>query len=585
MTPLRPPSVAAVVPVTGPPVATGGGTRDAASPAYDTGAMVLVLDDRVELDPDVYELRRDGAVVPLEPQAFDVLLHLVAHRDRVVSKEELMDAVWHDRFVSEAAVTSRIKQIRRALSDDGHSQRVIRTVHRRGYRFVADVRSSGDALTSPGIPVSLESIEAPASSSGTTPPAPSGRESPPGRDRSPVHYTVSDGLHIAYQVSGSGTRDIVLISGFISHLDIDWDDPRHAQFLEGLGSLGRLIRFDKRGTGMSDRPSGVPDLETRMHDVLAVMDAVGSERAVVCGYSEGGPMAAMLAATHPSRVSALVLYGAYAKRTRGDDNPWAPAEEERRAYTERLLATWDWESDLLYRCPSGDAAMQAWWSRRMRASATPGTVRALMDMNALVDVRPLLGSVHVPTLILHRIGDHLFSTEEARYLAARIPDATLRLVKGEDHLVCGDPDQLLDEIGAFRGGLADRGTAHALAVVAAVCGAGTERVVERLAAAGGRVRRAEDGTPVILFDGPARAARAARAVLLGAPAATVGLAIDDVPVAADAVGGAGVAEALRLADNGPTGSVVVSDAVATLLSGTDVGVEPRLAGEGLLVRT
>jgi hypothetical protein len=176
----------------------------------------------------------------LEPQAFDVLAYLVSHRDRVVPKEELMDGVWGGRFVSETAVTSRIKQVRRALGDDGHSQRMIRTQHGRGYRFVAPVEARRYC------------------------PRPE-----------PIRYTVSDGLHIAYQVTGGGPLDIVLISGFVSHLELDWGDPRHAHFLHRLGSFGRLIRFDKRGTGMSDRPSGLPDVETRMHDVLSVMDAVG----------------------------------------------------------------------------------------------------------------------------------------------------------------------------------------------------------------------------------------------------------------------------------------------------------------------
>jgi pimeloyl-ACP methyl ester carboxylesterase len=135
----------------------------------------------------------------------------------------------------------------------------------------------------------------------------------------PIRYTMSDGLNIAYQVTGGGDVDIVLISGFVSHLELDWADHRHAHFLDRLGSMGRLIRFDKRGTGMPDRPEGLPDLETRMHDVLAVMDAVDSRQAVVCGYSEGGPMAILLAASHPERVSSLVLYGSYAKRTRGRD--------------------------------------------------------------------------------------------------------------------------------------------------------------------------------------------------------------------------------------------------------------------------
>jgi len=263
--------------------------------------MVFLFDD-LELDTSLFELRRGGVRVPLEPQVFSVLAYLVAHRDRVVSKEELMDEVWGGRFVSETAVTSRIKQARRALGDDGKSQRVIRTVHARGYRFVADTVVR-DMRAKPTPQVSR-------------PPA-------------PVRYVVTDGLHIAYQVTGHGDRDIVLVPGFVSHLELDWDDPRHARFLDRLASFGRLIRFDKRGTGMSDRPEGLPDLETRMHDVLAVMDAAGSQRAVLFGYSEGGPMATLFAAAHPDRVEALVLYGGYAKRVRSRDYPWAPTREER----------------------------------------------------------------------------------------------------------------------------------------------------------------------------------------------------------------------------------------------------------------
>jgi len=544
--------------------------------------MVLLLDGCIELDRELFELRRSGVVVPLEPQAFDVLCHLVEHRDRVISKEELMDAVWHDRFVSDTAVTSRIKQIRRALSDDGQEQRVIRTIHRRGYRFVADVRAVGpQASSGPGQRTGREPLPGGAAydSRGETPAA----------ARGPIRYTVSDGLHIAYQVSGSGDRDIVLISGFISHLDIDWDDPRHAHFLDRLGTMGRLIRFDKRGSGMSDRPAGVPDLETRMHDVLAVMDAVGSERAVICGYSEGGPMALMLAAMHPSRVSALILHGSYAKRPWAEANRWAPTDEEREAYTDWLVTTWDWRADLLNRCPSGDEAMQEWWSRRMSAAATPGTVRALLDMNSLVDVRPLLGGVRVPTLVLHRTGDRIIAAEASRYLAEHLPQAHLRLLSGADHLVCGDPDQILDEIEPFIAGLPDREQHQALAVIACVTGSGATDVVERLEVAGGRPRRSPRAlgsyavVPLVVFDGPATAIRAARLALQGSDA-SIGLTIAELPITGELLLGPGVAEASRLSAAATAGSVRVSDAVAILLAGSGVEVETGGDGNGHRVR-
>jgi pimeloyl-ACP methyl ester carboxylesterase/DNA-binding winged helix-turn-helix (wHTH) protein len=510
--------------------------------------VVLAFGDGLELDTAQFELRRAGRRVPVEPQVFDVLAYLVSHRDRVVSKDELKDAVWGGRFVAETAVTSRIKQVRRALGDDGQTQGVVRTVHGRGYRFVAPVQDRD--VVHPA---------APRPSSGA---------------QAPIRYTVSDGLHIAYQVSGGGDRDIVLIPGFISHLEQDWGDPRHAHFLDRLGTFGRLIRFDKRGTGMSDRPPDVPDLEMRMHDVLAVMDAVDCRRAVLCGYSEGGPMAVLLAATHPERVSALVLYGSYAKRVWSPDYPWARTRERQAEITDRLVTTWDWEADCRWRCPSADEAMQRWWARRMRAAATPSTVRALIEMNARVDVRDALPAVRVPTLVLHRTGDTHFHVEEARYLADHIPGARLKLLPGEDHLVCGDPDQILDPIEAFLS-VPKPGPPEpvlALAAIAAVAGERAGALLTELVAAGGRLRHDRQGRAVVLFDGPGGAVRAGLAHL--SAGARMGLSVAEVPRDADRLDGPGVVAAARLADTAEPGCLLVSLTVSVLLSGSGVVLEP-----------
>jgi len=501
--------------------------------------MTLRLEGGLELDTALFELRRGGDRVPLEPQSFDVLCYLVAHRDRVVPKEELMDTVWGGRFVSETAVTSRIKQVRRALGDDGRTQRYVRTHHGRGYHFVGRVEEAGE-------------------------------DRPP-----PVRYTVSDGLHIAYQVTSAvpadrvaGATDIVLISGFVSHLELDWGDPRHAHFLHRISNMGRLIRFDKRGTGMSDRPAGVPDLETRMHDVLAVMDAAGSERAVLFGYSEGGPMAVLMAAMHPERVSALVLYASYARRTRTPDYPWAQTRVERAAYAERLVTAWDWESDLLTRSPSGDEAMQRWWALRMRAAATPSTVRALFKMNDLIDVRDVLPSVRVPTLVIHRRGDPLVKAEEAAYLAERIPGARLVLMDGVDHLPVYGADEVLDPVEPFVAEVShDHDQPVMLAAVVAVGGPGDQvsQVVDSLVGWGGRPRLAGDRR-VVLFDGPATAVRAARRAARGQ--ASVGITIAEVARDGEAAQGPGVDAALRLADAGTPGGLAVSEAAASLLAGS-----------------
>jgi DNA-binding winged helix-turn-helix (wHTH) protein len=208
--------------------------------------LVKYAFEGMELDIAAFELRRGATSIPMEPQVFDVHCYLVQHRDRVVPKEELMDQLWGGRFVSETAVTSRIKQARRALGDDGQAQRLIKTLHGRGYRFVAPTREGED---------------------GSSPPTASGQLEPAlSRRPLPVHYTTSDGLSIAYQVTGGGELDIVLISGFASHLDLDWGDPRHAHFLDRLGRLGRLGLSRRRGVvGVTEQRRLAQVLPARRH--------------------------------------------------------------------------------------------------------------------------------------------------------------------------------------------------------------------------------------------------------------------------------------------------------------------------------
>lgn len=239
----------------------------------------------------------------------------------------------------------------------------------------------------------------------------------------PIRYARSGDVNIAYQVTGDGPFDLVLVPGWFSHLEIDWEHPEHARFLDRFGSFARLIRFDKRGTGLSDRGVGLPDFETRMDDVRAVMDAVGSERAALFGYSEGGPMCILFAATYPVRTRALVLYGAYAKRLRSEDYPWAPTSEQRAAFARELEETWGENVDISTMIPNADPAESAWFQRRGRASLSPAGARDLILMNSKADVRELLPSVQCPTLVFHRSGDLDSRVEEGRYSAERIPGA------------------------------------------------------------------------------------------------------------------------------------------------------------------
>jgi pimeloyl-ACP methyl ester carboxylesterase len=499
--------------------------------------------DACELDLDRYELRVAGVTQPLERQVFDVLAVLVRHRDRVVLKEELLDTVWGDRFVSESALTSRVKAARRAIGDDGRGQRLIRTVHGRGYQFVGAVRTPEPAAVA---------------------------------RHEPVHYAVSDGLQIAYQVTGGGDRDIVLVAGFVSHLDLDWAEPRHAAFLDRLGSFGRLIRFDKRGTGLSDRPNDLPDLETRMHDVLAVMDAARSDRAVLFGYSEGGPMATLMAAMHPERVAALVLYGTYAKRVRSEDYPWGQTSEERRQYIERLANEWGWEADMRAMCPSADDQMARWWGQRARAAATPSTVRSLIAMNSLIDVRNALGSVRVPTLVMHRRGDQDSRIDEGRYLAERIPAARFVDLTGADHFVAVDADQILDPVEEFLTDVGSMPTSpRALGAVLAV--AGPDEVARALS---GRAARTPDGRTVIVYDGPAAAIRDALSILDGPEGGRTrfGLQIAEVPRTGPVVDGTGVEFAVGLADRAAPGQILVSPTIRDLVADSGLSLVP--AGDG-----
>jgi alpha/beta superfamily hydrolase len=305
------------------------------------------------------------------------------------------------------------------------------------------------------------------------------------------------------------------------------------------------------------------------------MDAAGSERAVLFGYSEGGPMALLMAATHPERVVSLVLYGCYAKRTWAPDYPWTQTEEEREAYTDELVTRWDWEADARMRMPSADESLQRWWAQRMRAAATPSTIRALMDMNSLVDVRDTLPAVHVPTLVLHRIGDGQFHPDGARYIADRVPGARLQLLEGNDHFFAGTPDQILDAIEPFVTEThLPLPPALALAALVVPTGAAADDVVTELAAAGGRVRRAAHGAPVVLFDGPATAVRAALAARHRA--ASIGVAVAEVERDAEVVRAPGVQVALDIADRAAPGDVLLSATAGVLLAGS--GVEVELAG-------
>ncbi|HET7035294.1 MAG TPA: alpha/beta fold hydrolase [Thermomicrobiaceae bacterium] len=268
-----------------------------------------------------------------------------------------------------------------------------------------------------------------------------------------TRYTQSGELSIAYQVFGAGSFDLVVTPGFVSNLDWIWDDPAMTRFYEGLASFARVITFDKRGTGLSDRAAGVPSLEQRIDDLRAVMDAAGAERAALMGISEGGSMAVQFAASHPNRTVALVLYGALVQTARG-----MLGDEEVLREEQAVLETWGRDAGAMIAkfAPSmiGDEGFADWMKRYSRASASPGAVIALRRMNRLIDLRAVLPAIDAPTLVLHRAGDRDIPLENAHYLAAHIPGAALIELPGDDHLPwLGDQDAV---VAAVRGFLMER---------------------------------------------------------------------------------------------------------------------------------
>ncbi len=418
--------------------------------------------------------------------------------------------------------------------------------------------------------------------------------------RAPIRYARSGDVNIAYQVTGDGELDLVLVPGFVSHLELDWEDPRSAHLLDRLGSFTRLIRFDKRGTGLSDRPGGLPDLETRMDDVRAVMDAVGSERAALFGYSEGGPLSILFAATRPERVSELALYGAYAKRLRSADYPWAPTEDERRAYAAQVEAEWAFEADMRRMCPSADEAMARWWEARARAAASPGAARALVEMNSRIDVRDVLPSVHQPTLVLHRSGDLDATVEEGRFIAERVPGARLVELPGVDHCPWIDADDIVDEIQEFLTGerrpLATHrvlatimftdivhSTEHAVRVgdrdwtaVLTAHDRAVRSVLQRFS--GEEVKRTGDGF-LAVFDGPARAIRSGLAVSDAARRlgleVRAGVHTGEIERDDGDVHGVAVHAAARIMGHAGSGEVLVSATTKDLVAGSGLSFADR----------
>jgi pimeloyl-ACP methyl ester carboxylesterase len=419
----------------------------------------------------------------------------------------------------------------------------------------------------------------------------------------PTRYADSDGVSIAYQVHGDGPLDLAFVPGFVSHVELLWEEPAVARFLRRLASFARLIVFDKRGQGLSDRPADPPTLEDSMDDLRAVMEAAGCTRPAILGVSEGGPMSILFAATFPDRVSSLVLYGTYARMVNAADFALGIPGEALDLSAERMRKEWGGPVGARLWAPSaaGDAEFERWWARLLRQGTSPAGAIALLDLYRELDVRAILPSIGVPTLVLHRRDDKIVPVRQARFLAEEIPDARYVEMAGEDHFApVGDQETLLDEIEEFLvGSRRARELDRALATVLFTDIVGsTERAAElgdrrwrdlleshdatvrqQLVVHRGReVKTMGDGF-LATFDGPARAIRCAASIRdavheLGIEIRS-GIHTGEVELIGDDVGGMAVNIGTRIGALSGPGEVLVSSTVRELVVGSGLSFDER----------
>jgi pimeloyl-ACP methyl ester carboxylesterase/class 3 adenylate cyclase len=412
----------------------------------------------------------------------------------------------------------------------------------------------------------------------------------------PIRYATNGDLHIAYQVVGDGPIDLVYTTGIWSNLDIIWEWPAAAHYLERLASFTRLILFDMRGVGLSDRGGQPPILELQADDVRAVMDAAGSDSAAIYGGTRGAAAALMFAASYPERVRALVLYAPVAKTVRSPDWPSAKSEEEQRAFYERFLSEMGTGENLDLQGPSHDEHFKRWWARFERLVASPGAYMELAQVFTELDIRQVLPAIQSPTLVLHRTGDRIVAAAQGRAVAERIPGARFVELPGIDHIpFLGDWDPIVAEIEEFLTG--DRSAPDPDRVLATVLFTDIVGSTEKAAALGDRLwkellsehraivrkqlavfRATERDTAgdgfMASFDGPARAIRCAQAIAEGVRPLGIeiraGVHTGECELVDTGLAGIAVHIAARVAASAGPGEVVVSSTVKDLVAGSGI---------------
>jgi class 3 adenylate cyclase len=418
-----------------------------------------------------------------------------------------------------------------------------------------------------------------------------------------ISYTKSRGLSIAYAVRGEGPIDLVVVPGFVSHLEAGLGQPAIGNFVRRLASFARVIVFDKAGTGQSDPVEEATTLEERMEDLAAVLDAVGAEDVALFGVSEGAPMCALFAATHPERTRALVMYGSYAKGIATEDYPWAPVREQIELGSELIEEEWGTGVFLDVYAPSraDDPEFARWWAQYQRLAASPGMAKAVARLAAEVDIREVLPAISAPTLVLHRSGDLLWPVEGAEFVSQQIEGSRFVVIDGIDHFpFVGDTDALLSEVETFLTG--SRAEPHPERQLLTVLFTDIVDSTRRGAELGDRrwrelleghdevvrgqldrfrgqeVKTTGDGF-LATFDGPARGIQCARAIAQGVRPLEIevraGLHTGECEIRDNDIGGIAVNIGARISTLAGPSEVLVSSTVRDLVVGSDFDFEPR----------
>lgn len=408
--------------------------------------------DEFALDTRRCELRRAGEPQHLEPQVYAVLCYLVRNRDRLVTREELLDHVWGHRFVTPATLNTRIKALRQSLGDDGGAQRIIRTVRGRGFRFVAPVVAD----TADSTPVPGDGAPAAAPHAATAAAAPAEAADEPRMEQQIRFCTAPDGVRIAYATSGCGPP-LVKTANWLTHLELDWNSPVWRHWMRELSRDFTLVRYDERGCGISDRQADDLSFDAWVRDLEVVVEELGLERFPLFGVSQGCAVAVAYAVRHPERVSALVLYGGYVQgRFR---RMLTPEEREEAEMVMRVMPlAWGRENPAFRQffstmfLPEGTPEQHRWFSDLLRLTTSPENAMRLRTAAAEIDVSDVAPRVRAPTLVLHAIGDAAVPFDQGRLTAALIPGARFVPLESRNHVLLeSEPawPRFLQEVRAF----------------------------------------------------------------------------------------------------------------------------------------